>query len=288
MNRLEEECVSETDDPFNICISGATNPMMRLLLVELVCGIDYTPKPQEIRIKLFDHYSETRENRQFIKTIMEEFLVLETSVKKSIELVYLIADGLKNCNLFIIADWLRPSVKTALWYLTSNLFLLNCFRGTTNDLNEKIIKKMSMMLLYADIINAFCKRNLRVIVADDGPVCLNATVLVETCTKIRIVNIVAVTSDVGLAHLTEVANQTGIPVQHLGAPPVWGFIGINQYVDLENIIHYSDIYIPFARSLQEIRGSTLPMGKTTPELRFTAYLLEDNEDKFKAVKKRQV
>lgn len=142
--------------------------------------------------------------------------------------------------------------------------------------------------MYADVINAFGKRGLKVILAGDGPVCLNATVLVETCTRIRITNIVAVTSDVGLAHLTEVSKQTGIPVEHLGAPPVWGFVGINQYVDLDNIIHYSDVFVPFTRALRDVEGSTLPMGMTKPELRFTAYLLEDNTDKFKAVKKRQV
>lgn len=80
--------------------------MLRLLLPEL-CNIEYTPKPHGISIKLFDHYSETKENAQFIKTLMEEFVVLETSIYKTIELVQIIADGLKDCDLFIIADWFK-------------------------------------------------------------------------------------------------------------------------------------------------------------------------------------
>lgn len=80
--------------------------MLRLLLPEL-CDIEYTPKPHEISVKLFDHYSETKENVQFIKTIMEEFSVLETSIYKTIELVQIIAEGLKDCDLFIIADWFK-------------------------------------------------------------------------------------------------------------------------------------------------------------------------------------
>lgn len=145
-----------------------------------------------------------------------------------------------------------------------------------------------MMLLYADVINAFGKRNLKVIVADDGPVCFNATVLLETCTRIRIANIVAVTSDIGLSHLTEVAKQTGIRTNFLGAPPVWGFIGINQYVDLDSIIHISEVHIPYTRSLRDIKGSTLPFGRQKPELRFIAYLLENDTQKFTAVRKRKV
>lgn len=147
---------------------------------------------------------------------------------------------------------------------------------------------MSIMLLYADAINAFAKRNMKIVLVGDGPSCFNATVLVETCTRIRIANIVAVTSDVGLSHLKDVSEQTGIAVKHLGAPPVWGFVGINQYVDLDSIIHYSEVYIPYTRALRAVKDSTLPPGKMKPELRFVAYLLENNEEKLKEVQKRHV
>lgn len=100
---------------FNICISGASNPMLRVLLPEL-CNVEFTPKPFGIAIKLFDHYSETRENIQFIKTIMEEFAILETSVYKTIELVQIISEGLGECDLFIIADWIKPSVTLILFF----------------------------------------------------------------------------------------------------------------------------------------------------------------------------
>lgn len=147
---------------------------------------------------------------------------------------------------------------------------------------------MSMMLLYADEINAFAKRSMKVVLVDDGPVCFNATVLVETCTRIRIANIVAVTSDIGLNYLNDVSKQTGIAIKHLGGPPVWGFIGVNQYVDLDHIIHYSEVYVPYARAVQGVKDSTLPSGKMKPELRFIAYLLQDNEKKIADVQKRQV
>lgn len=145
-----------------------------------------------------------------------------------------------------------------------------------------------MLLFYSDEINEFAKRNLKVVLADDGPSCFNATFLVETCTRIRIANIVAVTSDVGLSHLQAVSNRTGIAVKNLGAPPVWGFVGINQYVDLNSIIQYSEVYIPYARAVQGVKDSTLPPGKMKPELRFIAYLLHNNEEDAEAVPKRHV
>lgn len=103
----KQETAEVTDETLNICISGASNPILRLLLVELT-KIDYSPKPREISVKLFDHYSEKKENAPFIKTIMGEFLVLESSYNKTIELVQVIGDGLKECDLFIIADWFKP------------------------------------------------------------------------------------------------------------------------------------------------------------------------------------
>lgn len=107
---LEQKEHAETAEKMlNIFITGATNPMLRLVLPEL-CNIDFTPKPLGLSIKLFDHYSESKDNAQYIKTLMEEFAVLETPVLKTIEQVQIIGDGLKDCDLFIIADWHRPSV----------------------------------------------------------------------------------------------------------------------------------------------------------------------------------
>lgn len=136
---------------------------------------------------------------------------------------------------------------------------------------------MAEMLYYADEINAHGKKSLRVVLTDCEPICFCATVLVESCTKIRISNIVAVTSNVGLSYLSTVSKHTGVPVEKLGGPPVWGFIGINQFVDVESIIKYSEVYYPYARSITIPGDSTLPKGKLTPELRYLSYLIKDSE-----------
>lgn len=95
--------------PLNICISGASNPMLRVLLPEL-CNIRYHPNPSVIAVKLYDRHAEKNENAQFIKTIKEEFEVLDTAVLKTVETIDIISDGLKQCDIFIIADYFRPFV----------------------------------------------------------------------------------------------------------------------------------------------------------------------------------
>lgn len=169
--------------------------------------------------------------------------------------------------------------------LKQHLFLLSHEYSSTEEL---LVKKMSTMLHYADEINTHAKRNLRVILIDNDFVCFCATILVESCTRIRVSNIVAVTSDVGLSYLSTVAKHTGIPLGKLSGPPVWGFIGVNEFVDLESIIKYSEIYIPYARSFIASGDSALPKGKMKPELRFLSYSVENCEQIIIKTKMRRV
>lgn len=140
-----------------------------------------------------------------------------------------------------------------------------------------LIRNMSAMFMLSDEINVFAKRDLRVILALDGPVCFNASTLIETCTSIRIQNIVAVTSDIGLGPLKWAAEQANIRLEELSAPPVWGYIGINQFIDLRSTIICSDVYRPYQRVIRNKGGSTLPLGTIETELRFAAYLIEEPE-----------
>lgn len=72
------------------------------------------------------------------------------------------------------------------------------------------------MTVLIKCLNENAKDSLRVILAMHGPVCFNATLLTENCTKIRKHNIVAVTADLGLEALNLVAKELDIPLETLG------------------------------------------------------------------------
>lgn len=131
------------------------------------------------------------------------------------------------------------------------------------------------MFYLAEEINKFAKKSLRVILSNNGPVCLNATILVEMCTSIKINNIVAVTSDIGLLPISIIARETGLDISDLGAPPIWGCTGIKGYIDVCSIIKRCDIYRPYSRAITTKGGSTLPLGTIRTELRYLTYMTED-------------
>lgn len=133
---------------------------------------------------------------------------------------------------------------------------------------------MSAMYMLADVINGEAKRNLKLVLACHGPICYNASVLIDSCTRIRIQNIVAITSDVGLSALSVAAKQMDINLENVSGPPVWGFIGLNQFIDVGASIICSDIYRPYQRAIHSKSGSTLPLGTIVPELRCLTYMMD--------------
>lgn len=134
------------------------------------------------------------------------------------------------------------------------------------------------MHILVDYINKYAQKNLRVILGHYGPVCFNATLLTEACTSINPHNIVAVTSDLGLAAISVMSKKANIPIEKLGAPTVWGYIGINEFIEVGSIIKKCDIYRPNTRAITTNGGSTLPLGTIKTELRFISYITDYYDD----------
>ncbi|KAL1509905.1 hypothetical protein ABEB36_004571 [Hypothenemus hampei] len=153
------------------------------------------------------------------------------------------------------------------------IFSENFMRHANED--EEIWVKRCLIRIrdMADLINIYGKRELKVIFCNEGPICFMATCLIECCTVLNPANIVALTADKGLSIIEIVSRLTRVPVEKIGAPPVWGFIGFNQYVDETNIIFKANILKPYKRALTAPSNSTLPLGTILPELRSMSYLL---------------
>lgn len=251
---LEKEKLKKT---MNILISGACNPLVREVILHLV-QVEELECEAGVNISLFERYSDFPENVKFLSTLIDEFKTINLgNCNKTIKEVFEMREGLQDCDLLVVAD---------------------CFTNVeAPDIGDVIVKKVSLMYQYADEINVFAKRNLRIVVIGDGVPCLCGTILVESCTRIRVHNIVVVTSNVGLSSLSIVSRHTGIPVKELGGPPVYGFIGMNEYVDVESIVKYCKVYVPYSRSITATEESTLLKGKVKPELRFLAYAIKDSD-----------
>ncbi|XP_031332854.1 malate dehydrogenase 3, cytoplasmic-like [Photinus pyralis] len=88
--------------------------------------------------------------------------------------------------------------------------------------------------------------------------------------------------------IKKAADFTGLNLSNIGGPPVWGYVGVNQFIDVKSAIVYSDMYRPYQRALKNKGGSTLPLGTVHPELRFLSYLIEDaNEINIESIESRR-
>lgn len=151
-------------------------------------------------------------------------------------------------------------------------------RKTNEDFYVWLNRNYLYMMQLSEQLNVHAENYLKILLAMHGPVCFNANILQETLTKVHLYNIVAVTADLGLEVLDAVSTLTNIPLEYLGAPPVWGFIGANQIIDIDRTIQKCNVYLPNSRATKDISGSTLPLGKYKCELRFLCYALNNIEN----------
>lgn len=144
------------------------------------------------------------------------------------------------------------------------------------------------MYQLCDYINEYSSKFTKIVLAHNGPVCFNATLLVDVCTSVRISNIVCVTSDLGLGPLSTISKEADIPIAELGAPPVWGCIGVNEFVDVGSIIKKCKVYKPNNRAIKMTGSSTLPLGTVRTELRFLNYITDGIDNLWEQVDERRV
>lgn len=132
--------------------------------------------------------------------------------------------------------------------------------------NAKIMEEMGL------VINASASRKMYILFPNLGPACYNATVLMNTVSNINKNNIVVATSDLGLEISAIAAQIAEVPMRNMFCPPVWGFVGINQLVDIRTTIHKYNTFEPFPR-YTKVRNSSLTIGNLTPEMRTMEYLM---------------
>lgn len=125
------------------------------------------------------------------------------------------------------------------------------------------------------MINASGPRSLNIIFPNLGPACYNATIL-RNHVNIDKSNIVVATSDVGMEILPVVAKIAEVPMRNIFCPPVWGFVGINQLVDIRTTVHQYNSFEPYRRYTR-VMNSTLNIGSITPEMRTLYYLMHFDE-----------
>ncbi|RZC41750.1 malate dehydrogenase 1B, partial [Asbolus verrucosus] len=260
---------SESKEKKDVVISiiGASSMMMSLLIVELQDCIKLKPK-EAVYLRLFDADLHDVDKADYLLEVVDEITPSLKWRPNCISLVSTIAEAVTDCDLLlVIEDFNRHPFET------------------TNDWYRRC---MTSMLFLAAEINTYAKRSLRVVLSHDGPLCFNASVLVENCTKIRLANIVAVTADEGMVTISKAAEHVDDLVENFWCPPVWGFSGTSSFVDVGRTVIKAEVCRPYRRTLTRKEGSRLPKGVILPELRVLGHLLKSDDAFYKRVETKKM
>lgn len=122
------------------------------------------------------------------------------------------------------------------------------------------------------VVNASASRKMYILFPNLGPACYNATILMNSVTNIKKRNIVVATSDLGLNISALAAEIAEVPMRNMFCPPVWGFVGINNLVDIRTTVHKYNTFEPYSR-YTKVKNSSLIIGSLTPEMRTLEYLM---------------
>ncbi|CAH1381601.1 unnamed protein product [Tenebrio molitor] len=172
-------------------------------------------------------------------------------------------------------------------HFISKSFLDESRRNSGENVDLWLERCKNAMVLIAEDINVYSKRSLRVILNHPGPVCFNASVLMEYCTTIRLANIVAVTTDEGISVISMMAEKIGELVENFWCPPVWGFSGIMSHVTVAAAAIKTEVYRPYKRALKTKETSKLPKGVVQQEIRFLGSLLKTEDSLYAEIERRR-
>ncbi|XP_024939004.1 malate dehydrogenase 3, cytoplasmic-like isoform X1 [Cephus cinctus] len=142
-----------------------------------------------------------------------------------------------------------------------------------NESSENWLNRNRMVTIkFADEINKEASSDLKIIFCSTGPTCFCAAVLLEAVPKLKKTNIVAVSAHYGLEILHSLTDPLDLPLREFYCPPVWGFLGVNQYVDIWHIIQQHEVYKPNNRAFKFSTDSSLPLGTKHTEYRWSFYM----------------
>lgn len=245
---------------------GFNNDFAQMLLPELF-NVHGLFEKNMVTIKIYDPESlRDPDTEDEVRSIMESYeREIQAHVKYELLFSTTISFFIENTDFILITEDYSQKEEE-----DRSTWLKRC----SLDMNE-----------LATEINDTGGEHLKILCCHLGPVCFTATALTLHIKEKYHNNIIAVTAYEGLKALSSVSKLTDIPISHLAAPPVWGFVGLDQFVDVQGVIVIQDIIRPYKRALKDVRDSTLPQKKVRKELRMLSCIVNQRNFENSVIKR---
>ncbi len=205
---VEEEIrqLKAQSKPVHVCLTNAGSAVAYSMVHDIAQG-DAIGKDAEIALHLFDEADKTE---VMLGVEMEAFDLATTLLRQTL-VTSDIKEAFTNCSAIVFLDEL--------------------LQGEVETKDEWLRRNFELFSSYGQVINEVADQNVKVIVAGDGPVNLNASAIIQNAPNISPQNVVA------LARMVE--NQTKavlsdrLKVNSAGVVDVivWGNINGTNYVD---------------------------------------------------------
>ncbi|KAK6617563.1 hypothetical protein RUM44_005151 [Polyplax serrata] len=233
-----------------VCITGASSQITEILIMEIL-KIHGQSREGGLEIRLFD---ETRKESKLRGSAFDAKYCPGLSGFGNCRVATTLKEALLNVDLVIVLDTFSRKPK--------------------ESLVKWLKRNRNAMCALGKGLNMYAHVHCRVIIGSPSnqPLCYNATVLASFATKLHVRNIVVVTQDLGREMLKSISSKTRVALRDLYCPPVWGFVGLNKFIDVCKTLQTNIYKVPGKH-----KNSTLPQGTEEFELRTLDCMLSEED-----------
>ncbi|KAK6181465.1 hypothetical protein SNE40_009309 [Patella caerulea] len=204
----EETAFKAQSKPLHVCLSNANNPICYQMIKDLASGEAFGPS-NEITLRLLDENEENAESLSGLKMEAED---LNENLLRDVKVTSDPREAFKDCGTILLIDDLQ--------------------KKEDESQQDWLKRNVELYVKYAKIINEVAKKNVKVMVAGNGPVNLCATMMIRNAPNIPRQNIVAMSRMVENYAKSVIGGKLNLNTSCVLDLLVWGNINGVKYVDV--------------------------------------------------------
>ncbi|XP_011872807.1 PREDICTED: malate dehydrogenase, cytoplasmic-like [Vollenhovia emeryi] len=238
----------------------------RSLCLDLISQLTAIRELHLSRGIVFSLYDEP-ENFSKLERITKELRNVDEDLNAMI--VRDMSSGLRDCDILI--------------------FLEDMTREECKDHDTWYRENYDRMKTLSQQINEYAPCQIKIVFCSAGPTCLCATILRNLAAKSPETSVVVVSAHYGLEVVHDMTESLDTDRRDFGCPPVWGFLGISQFVDVCHMVQKRNIYsLGKGDTSAEAKESTLKLpGVEQAGLKWFCSF-KDNENRYGDYLRRKI
>ncbi|KAL8616452.1 hypothetical protein ACOMHN_041055 [Nucella lapillus] len=204
---MEDAQYKALSNPLHVCITAADSPMCYSIIASIASGEVFGPNT-EVNLRLFDNPSADFSR---IKGVTMETQDLCEGLVRGIEVSNSTVSAFKDCSVIILLDEL--------------------LQGELESKEKWIQRNSNLFSAYGGVINQVAKRNVRVLVAGNGPINFNTMTLINNAPKIPHQNIIGLSRGVENRAKAVIGERLNVNTAGVADLIIWGNINGKHFID---------------------------------------------------------